>query len=107
MTNDPLIGKHLGAYQILEPIGQGGMATVYKAMQAAMNRTVAVKILSGPMAGNATFLARFKQEAQMIASLEHPHVLPVFDLGEQDGIVYIAMRYMGFGSIQSRLAQGS
>lgn len=107
MTNDPLIGKHLGGYQILEPIGQGGMATVYKAMQAAMNRTVAVKVLSSPMAGNATFLARFKQEAQMIASLEHPHILPVFDLGEQDGIVYIAMRYMGFGSIQSRLSQGT
>ncbi len=106
MTNDPLIGKRLGAYQILEPIGQGGMATVYKAMQPAMNRTVAVKILTAQMASNATFLARFKQEAQMIASLEHPHILPVLDLGEQDGLVYIAMRYMGFGTVQSRIANG-
>ena len=106
MTNDPLIGKLLGPYRLLEPIGQGGMATVYKAMQASMNRTVAVKILSPQMASNATFLARFKQEAQMIASLEHAHILPVYDLGEQDGIVYIAMRYMGFGSTQSRLASG-
>jgi len=106
MTNDPLIGKHLGSYQILEPIGQGGMATVYKAMQPAMNRTVAVKILTAQMASNATFQARFKQEAQMIASLEHPHILPVFDLGEQDGLVYIAMRFMGFGTVQARMASG-
>ena len=106
MTNDPLIGKHLGAFQLLEPIGQGGMATVYKAMQPAMNRTVAVKILTVQMASNATFLARFKQEAQMIASLEHPHILPVFDLGEQDGLVYIAMRFMGFGTLQARLSHG-
>ena len=106
MTNDPLIGKHLGSYQILEPIGQGGMATVYKAMQPAMNRTVAVKVLMAQMAGNATFQARFKQEAQMIASLEHPHILPVFDLGEQDGLIYIAMRFMGFGTVQARMASG-
>ncbi len=107
MTTDPLVGKHLGAYQILEPIGQGGMATVYKAMQSAMNRVVAVKILSPQMAANSVFLARFKQEAQMIASLEHAHILPVYDMGEQDGIIYIAMRFMGFGSIQSRLAAGA
>ena len=106
MTNDPLIGKHLGAFQLLEPIGQGGMATVYKAMQPAMNRMVAVKILTVQMAGHATFLARFKQEAQMIASLEHPHILPVFDLGEQDGVVYIAMRFMGFGAVQARPVNG-
>ncbi len=106
MSDDPLIGKQLGPYQILEPIGQGGMATVYKATQPSMNRTVAIKILSPQMASNATFLARFKQEAQMIASLEHAHILPVYDLGEQDGIVYIAMRYMGFGSLQSRMAAG-
>lgn len=106
MTDDPLIGKRLGAYQILEPIGQGGMATVYKAMQTAMNRVVAIKILSPQMASNATFAARFKQEAQMIASLEHAYILPVFDLGEQDGLLFIAMRYMGFGSVQSRMADG-
>lgn len=106
MTGDPLIGRYLGAFQILELIGQGGMAAVYKAMQPAMNRTVAVKVLSPQMASNATFLARFKQEAQMIASLEHAYILPVYDLGEQDGLVYIAMRFMGFGTIQSRLSRG-
>jgi serine/threonine protein kinase len=106
MTTDPLIGKQLGQFEILEVIGLGGMATVYKARQPAMNRLVALKVLSTPMANNPTFLARFKQEAQLIASLEHAHILPVYDLGEQDGYLFIAMRYMSHGTLASRVAQG-
>jgi serine/threonine protein kinase len=105
--SDPLIGKTLGQFEILEAIGQGGMALVYKARQPAMNRSVALKVLSSPMTVNPAFLARFKQEAQMIASLEHTHILPVYDMGEQDGWVYIAMRYMSHGTLTSRIAQGS
>jgi tRNA A-37 threonylcarbamoyl transferase component Bud32 len=104
--SDPLLGKTLGPFEILEAIGQGGMAVVYKARQAAMNRIVAVKVLTTTMANNPTFLARFKQEAQLIASLEHAHILPVYDMGEQDGYVYIAMRYMAHGTLSSRLALG-
>ncbi len=104
--SDPLIGKTLGQFEILEVIGQGGMAIVYKARQPAMNRSVALKVLSTPMTVNPTFLARFKQEAQMIASLEHAHILPVYDMGEQDGWVYIAMRYLSHGTLTSRIAQG-
>jgi serine/threonine protein kinase len=107
MTPDPLIGKRLGSFEILEAIGQGGMATVYKARQPAMNRLVALKVLSTPMANNPAFLARFKQEAEMIAALEHTHILPVYDLGDQDGYVFIAMRYMSHGTLTSRIAQGS
>jgi len=107
MTTDPLIGKRLGSFEILEAIGQGGMATVYKARQPAMNRMVALKVLSTPMANNPAFLARFKQEAEMIAALEHAHILPVYDLGDQDGYVFIAMRFMGYGTLTSRIAQGS
>ena len=104
--SDPLIGKTLGQFEILEAIGQGGMAMVYKARQPAMNRSVALKVLSTPMTANPTFLARFRQEAQMIASLEHAHILPVYDMGEQDGWVFIAMRYMSHGALSSRIAQG-
>jgi tRNA A-37 threonylcarbamoyl transferase component Bud32 len=104
--SDPLIGKTLGQFEILEAIGQGGMAMVYKARQPAMNRSVALKVLSTPMTVNPTFLARFRQEAQMIASLEHAHILPVYDMGEQDGWVFIAMRYMSHGALSSRIAQG-
>ncbi|HTP08061.1 MAG TPA: protein kinase [Anaerolineae bacterium] len=104
--SDPLIGKTLGQFEILEAIGQGGMALVYKARQPAMNRIVALKVLSSPMTVNPTFLTRFKQEAQMIATLEHAHILPVYDMGEQDGWVFIAMRYMSHGTLTSRIAQG-
>jgi serine/threonine-protein kinase len=106
MITDPLIGKHLGPFEILEAIGQGGMAMVYKARQPAMNRIVALKVLSMPMTVNPTFLARFQQEAQMIAALEHAHILPVYDMGEQDGWVFIAMRYMSHGPLTSLVAQG-
>jgi serine/threonine protein kinase len=104
--SDPLIGKTLGSFEILEAIGQGGMALVYKARQPVMNRIVALKVLSTPMAVNPAFLVRFKQEAQMIASLEHTHILPVYDLGEQDGYVFIAMRYMSHGTLAARIAHG-
>ncbi len=104
--SDPLIGKTLGQFEILEAIGQGGMALVYRARQPAMSRIVALKVLSTPMASNPTFLARFRQEAQMIASLEHAHILPVYDMGEQDGWVFIAMRYMSHGALSARIAQG-
>ena len=99
------IGKKLGAYEIGEPIGQGGMATVYKAFQPGMNRTVAVKILPPALAAlrNATFLARFRQEAQFIARLEHAHILPVYDYGESDGVLYIVMRYLDGGSLQKKI----
>jgi serine/threonine-protein kinase len=100
------IGKKLGAYEIGEPIGQGGMATVYKAFQPGMNRTVAVKILPPLLAQNATFLARFRQEAQVIARLEHTHILPVYDYGESDGVVYIVMRYLDGGSLQKKIDAG-
>src|SRR5512143_3399788 len=106
IMSDPLIGKTLGSFEILEAIGQGGMALVYKARQPAMNRIVALKVLSTPMTVNPAFLARFKQEAQMIASLEHTHILPVYDMGEQDGWVFIAMRYMSHGTLTARIAQG-
>ncbi len=101
-----LIGKKLGAYEIREPVGQGGMATVYKAFQPSMNRTVAVKVLPAQLAQNATFVARFRQEAQVIARLEHAHILPVYDYGESDGLLYIAMRYLDGGSLQKRIESG-
>ena len=106
MSTDPLLGKRLGQFEILEAIGQGGMATVYQARQPVMNRVVAVKVLTTQMANNPTFLARFKQEAQLIASLEHAHILPVYDMGEQDGTVYIAMRFLAHGTLSARIAQG-
>src|SRR5215204_4784318 len=99
-------GQMLGSYRIINQIGQGGMATVYKAYQASMDRNVAVKVLPGQLAESAEFMQRFQQEARIIARLEHPHILPVFDYGENDGIPYFVMRYLEAGSLKDKMALG-
>jgi Tol biopolymer transport system component/predicted Ser/Thr protein kinase len=101
-----LIGKTLGAYRILEQIGVGGMATVYKAYQPSMDRDVAVKILPHYLSQDAEFAKRFQREARAIAKLEHAHILPVYDYGEADDTTYIAMRYVQAGTLKERIARG-
>ena len=77
-----LIGQHLGPYLILEQIGAGGMATVYKAYQPAVERDVAIKVIAAHFAQEEEFLKRFRREAKAVAQLEHAHILPVHDYGE-------------------------
>ena len=101
-----LIGKTLGPYRILEQIGVGGMATVYKAYQPSMDRDVAIKILPHYLSQDAEFAKRFQREARAIARLEHAHILPVYDYGEADDITYIAMRYVQAGTLKERIARG-
>lgn len=96
-------GQMLGAYRIIEQVGEGGMATVYKAYQASMDRHVAIKVLPLELAKNDEFVQRFQQEARIIAKLEHPHILPVFDYGEENGVVYFAMRYLDTGTLKDKL----
>jgi eukaryotic-like serine/threonine-protein kinase len=79
-------GQMLGPYRIINQIGKGGMATVYKAYQPSVDRYVAVKVLPSQLAESKEFAARFQQEARIIAKLEHPHILPVFDYGESNGV---------------------
>jgi serine/threonine protein kinase len=99
-------GQMLGSYRIIGQIGQGGMATVYKAYQASMDRNVAVKVLPGQLAESPEFMKRFQQEARIIARLEHPHILPVFDYGENDGITYFVMRYLEAGTLKDKMESG-
>ncbi len=101
-----IIGKTFGQYRILEKIGAGGMATVYKAYQPGMDRYVAVKILPPQLSDDEQFARRFQREAHAIARLEHAHILPVFDYGESEGIAYIVMRYIPAGTLKEYLAQG-
>ncbi len=96
-------GQMLGAYRIIEQVGEGGMATVYKAHQTSMDRYVAIKVLPLELAKNDEFVKRFQQEARIIARLEHPHILPVFDYGEENGVVYFAMRYLDTGTLKDKL----
>ena len=102
---EDLTGKQLGQYRIIAPLGEGGMAAVYKAYQPSMDRYVALKILSRHYATDPKFIGRFEREAKVIASLEHPNILPVHDYGEADGYAYIVMRYVE-GETLARLLQG-
>jgi serine/threonine protein kinase len=100
-----LIGKTIGQYEIIEQIGVGGMATVYKAYQSSINRHVAVKILPTQFAHDPNFVKRFTQEAKAIAALEHPHILPVYDFGTQEGLTYMVMRYIEGGTLADLMGQ--
>lgn len=99
-------GQMLGSYRIISQIGEGGMATVYKAYQASMDRNVAIKVLPSHLANNKEFAGRFLQEARIIANLEHPHILPVFDSGESEGISYLVMRYLEAGTLKEKMEAG-
>jgi serine/threonine protein kinase len=99
-------GQMLGPYRIMDPIGQGGMATVYKAYQASMDRYVAIKVLPSKLAESTEFSGRFQQEAHIIAKLEHPHILPVFDYGESNQITYLVMRYLEAGTLKKIMERG-
>ncbi|MBN1429428.1 MAG: SUMF1/EgtB/PvdO family nonheme iron enzyme [Anaerolineae bacterium] len=103
---DVLIGSSLGKYQIVEILGKGGMATVYKATHPAINRTVAIKVLPRAMLHDDTFMQRFQREAEVIARLEHFHILPIYDYGEYEGMPYIVMRFLEGGSLQEHVREG-
>jgi serine/threonine protein kinase len=95
-------GQLIKDYRIVSQIGKGGMASVFKAYQANMGRYVAVKVLSFQLADNEEFLSRFKQEARLIAHLEHPNILPVYDYGEDQGVPFFVMRYLEAGTLKDR-----
>jgi serine/threonine protein kinase len=89
-----LIGKTLGQYEIREKVGEGGMAYVFKAYHATLDRFVAIKILSPILSSEPGFTERFQREARAVARLNHPNILPVYDFGRQDNYNYIVMRYV-------------
>ena len=102
-----MIGRTLGVYRIVEQIGQGGMATVYKAYDPTTDRYVAIKVLPEYYTHDEKFHTRFKREAKAIAKLEHPHILPIFAYGEEEGITYMVMRYLPYGTLKERIQQGA
>ncbi len=100
---EDLTGKQFGHYQIVAPLGEGGMAAVYKAYQPSMERYVAIKVLPRHMATSEEFLNRFRREAKLLAQLQHPNILPVFDYGESDGYPYIVMPFVPSGTLADLL----
>jgi hypothetical protein len=100
---EDLSGKQLGPYQIVAPLGEGGMAAVYRAYQPSMDRYVALKILPRYFASDPEFIGRFEREAKVIAKFQHPHILPVFDYGQEDGYTYIVMPFVEGGTLANLL----
>jgi serine/threonine protein kinase len=95
----------IAGYRIDAVIGHGGMATVYRAEQLRLGRDVALKVLAPELAADHGFRARFLAESRTTAQLEHPHIVPVFDAGESDGILYIAMRLVPGFDLSAVLAR--
>ncbi|MBZ0319156.1 MAG: protein kinase [Anaerolineae bacterium] len=100
MSTD-LSGQVLNQYELLDVLGKGGMAVVYRARQTNINRYVAIKVMSNALPGDDNFLSRFKHEADLIATLEHPNILPIYDYGSAGEYFYLVLRLMDGGSLDS------
>lgn len=105
MDNSRLSGLTLGQYEIIRPIGHGGMAQVYLATQRSINRDVAIKVMSTRLVDNPTLVTRFRQEAAILAQLTHPNILPIYDFGQHGELLYIVMAYIAGGTLADRMRQ--
>src|SRR5437870_337708 len=104
MTLDRRIGTELAGYRIVEPLGRGGTSVVYRAEHVRLGRQAALKLLA-PVLGEAGFRERFLRESQLAASIDHPSILPVYDAGEEDGFLYIAMACVEGSDLKTLLAE--
>src|SRR5262245_26133201 len=99
-------GMRLGPYEILAPLGAGGMGEVYQARDTRLAREVAIKILPPDLAADASALARFQREATAVASLSHPNILAIFDFASQDGVTYAVTELLSGETLRQRLDRG-
>ncbi len=100
---DSLSGRSLGRYHLLEQLGEGGMATVYKAFDTRLERTVAIKVIRTDLDQDPQFLSRFDREAKALARLSHPQIVHVLDAGESDGIPFVVMDFVKGGTLKQQL----
>jgi serine/threonine protein kinase len=103
---DLTAGARLGPYEIVSPLGAGGMGQVYKARDRRLDRTVAIKILPQSLAIDAEFRQRFDREARVIAQLDHPHIGALYDVGEERGTSYLVMQFLEGETLADRLHRG-
>ena len=101
-----MIGRQLGGYRIESVIGRGGMGIVYLAEQTRLERRVALKVITPELAHDVGFRTRFERESRLAASIDHPNVVPVYEAGEAEGLLYIAMRHVRGTDLKALLAQG-
>ncbi len=100
-------GENVGAYRIVEKLGQGGMATVFKAYHPALDRYVAIKVMHPAFTEDPNFLARFQREARIVAKLDHPNIVPIYDFAEHQGHPYLVMRFVEGETLKARLQRGA
>src|SRR5437868_12321071 len=99
-------GTRLGPYEIISPLGQGGMGEVYRARDTRLGRDVAIKVLPQHLSSDRDLKARFEREARAISALSHPHICHLYDIGSQDGTDFIVMELMEGESLADRLRKG-
>src|SRR6201993_2358570 len=103
----PLVsGTKLGPYEIVAPLGAGGMGEVYRAKDTRLERTVAIKVLPTHLSTDAVRKLRFQREAKIISSLNHPHICTLHDIGSQDGVEYLVMECVEGETLAKRLEKG-
>jgi len=100
-------GTRLGPYEIVAPLGAGGMGEVYKARDTRLDRAVALKILPDTLAADPHFRERFDREARAVSQLSHPHICTLFDVGEQDGTAFLVMELLDGETLAARLTKGA
>jgi serine/threonine protein kinase len=98
-----IVGKSLGRYHVVEQLGEGGMAAVFKAYDSSLERYVAIKVIRTEIVMDKEFLTRFQREARALAQLDHPYILKVLDYGEQDGMPYLVMPFAPGGTLKERM----
>src|ERR1700726_2708981 len=101
-----LPGRRLGPYETLTAIGGGGVGEVYGARDPRLDRIVAIKVLPTHLADRSELRERFEREARTIASLNHPHICTLHDIGKQDGVDYLVMEYLDGDTLAQRLRKG-
>src|SRR5258708_1950987 len=101
-----MIGQRLGQFEIVGELGEGGMATVYRARQVSINREVALKVIKPDLTEEPGFITRFEREARLIASLSHPHILKLFDYGREGDNVYLVTELLSGGTLSDMVEQG-
>lgn len=101
----PRIGAEFAGYRLISLIGHGGMSIVYRAEHIGLGRTVALKLLSPQLSDDEDFRERFQRESRTAAALEHPNIIPIYEAGDEDGLFYIAMRYVEGADLKTKLKQ--